>query len=289
MAFTDWLAMARASNLPTVVTNALVGAAVGGISLGALAGGGAACLMYVGGSWLNDAMDATRDAALAPGRPIPSGRVSRFRVTLLGVLALAAGLALAFATSLAAGVVASGLAVAILLYDALHHRTPAATLLMGACRTLVYVLTAVSAGGTDILQDPTLWIVGGGTGLMIVALTIAARGEHGSDRSTPVACAFVTLPVIVAAGALGVIVGPQSLTLLLAAGPFLLFAWSHLGAARFACAPSPNRRAAVMMWLASMALADATFLAILAEIEFAAIALVLFAATRGLHRLVSGT
>ena len=72
------LQLGRISNLPTVWSNVLVGALLGGATLDdarlplLMA---AMSLFYVGGMFLNDAFDRTFDARHRPERPIPSGQV----------------------------------------------------------------------------------------------------------------------------------------------------------------------------------------------------------------------
>ncbi len=78
----DYAELGRVSNLPTCVTNVLVGCAVGAgaASMPAwtvLAAIGGVGLLYVGGMALNDAVDAKIDRQERPNRPIPSGRISR--------------------------------------------------------------------------------------------------------------------------------------------------------------------------------------------------------------------
>src|SRR5687768_15020577 len=68
----------------------LSGAVFGANSLAVLLLCGSA--FYEGGMFLNDAFDAEIDAKQRPGRPIPSGQVSRSTVYLLGFGLLAAGL-----------------------------------------------------------------------------------------------------------------------------------------------------------------------------------------------------
>lgn len=132
-----YLSLARASNLPTVWTNAVAAWAVVGQQFHwwpliwlSLAGS----LLYAGGCTLNDAFDAKWDAERRPERPIPSDKLSAQEVWLVGLLELALGLAVLGKFGLA--VLASGglVVVAILLYDWLHKKSPWAVLLMAWCR-----------------------------------------------------------------------------------------------------------------------------------------------------------
>ncbi len=173
-----YLGLARASNLPTVWSNALaawalVGAAWDLSAVLWLAAAGS--LLYAGGCTLNDAFDAAWDRAHRPERPIPSGKLSAREVWLVGAGELLAGLAMLGRFGLAA--LGSGLLVlvAILLYDWLHKRTPWAVLLMGWCRFQWGCTAALAAGG--LVQEPrflayALYLFG-----YIVFVSLTARKE----------------------------------------------------------------------------------------------------------------
>lgn len=92
-----YLRLGRVSNLPTVWSNVLAGAALAGVIPGpgrlALLGL-AMTLFYVGGMFLNDAFDRAIDARERPERPIPAGLVSAREVFAIGFGLLGAGLGL---------------------------------------------------------------------------------------------------------------------------------------------------------------------------------------------------
>src|SRR5688500_12546618 len=93
-----YLLLARVSNLPTIWTNVTAAHVVVDASLGTLLTGIVSIsLFYTGGMFLNDAFDASFDAAARSDRPIPAGDVSRGRVFLIGALLLTAGEALLLA------------------------------------------------------------------------------------------------------------------------------------------------------------------------------------------------
>lgn len=103
--------------------------------------------LYAGGMVLNDVVDVTRDRALHPERPLPSGRVSpeaaaRFAMILLG---------LAIVSALVAGgptfVWAAAMAALIAAYDgAFKQNALAGSLAMAAVRGANLGLGAVAAG-----------------------------------------------------------------------------------------------------------------------------------------------
>ena len=153
-----WLELARISNLPTAWTNVLagwllVGGQVADTLLGWLLLG--ASLLYSGGMVLNDAADAAFDSEHKRERPIPSGRVTARAAWLGGGGMLLAG---GFLCSLLGG--ANGgltvlLILAILAYDLYHKPWAGAVLVMGLCRSLLY-LVAGSAVGV-----PSIHVAGG--------------------------------------------------------------------------------------------------------------------------------
>src|SRR4051812_40050202 len=91
------LRLGRASNVPTVWTNALAGFALAGTipaPAAVILLGCAVTLFYIGGMYLNDAFDATWDAAHRADRPIPAGHVRRGTVFVAGFAMLFAAIAL---------------------------------------------------------------------------------------------------------------------------------------------------------------------------------------------------
>jgi 4-hydroxybenzoate polyprenyltransferase len=88
------LKLGRVSNLPTVWTNVLAGAALADaglrtwrLSLVLLA----MSLFYVGGMFLNDYFDRAIDARERPERPIPARAISTSAVASIGLALLGAG------------------------------------------------------------------------------------------------------------------------------------------------------------------------------------------------------
>jgi len=214
MKLRTYVQLARASNLPTVVSNVLCG-----IALGAAHPRGAStlrivlamCLLYSAGMFLNDAFDRDFDRVHRPERPIPGGAIAPAEVFLAGGLLLASGVAL-LSFGVHGALVGVLLAAAIVVYDAWHKENRVAPLVMAACRALVYLAAAASAGG--VLRAPlvagaavlfvhvaalTWWAKLGGArvGLLIAgislvdALLIACTGRLGA-AAVAVACFFLT-------------------------------------------------------------------------------------------------
>lgn len=183
------LDLGRVSNLPTVWTNVLAGAALSGGPLTPaplVVLGVAASLLYLGGMFLNDAFDRDFDRRLRPERPIPRGRATPAHVFGAGFLLLAAGVMLIFvrarplAQSAAPGAsawapvaAAATLAALIVAYDAFHKATPLGVGLMGLCRAGLYVLAAAAIGSlTRGVALGALLLF-----LYVVGLSLVARRE----------------------------------------------------------------------------------------------------------------
>lgn len=172
-----WLRLGRVSNLPTVVSNALVGLLLMGAapSLAWALVFAAMVAFYVGGMFLNDAFDHHWDARFAPSRPIPRGEVSLRRVFVAGAALLALGLLLLTLRStdaLIGGALLSGL---IVLYDAWHKDNPLGPLLMGGCRVMVIVAAALSVSGA---LPASVWMTALALCAHLIGLTYAAKQEH---------------------------------------------------------------------------------------------------------------
>lgn len=182
----SYLELCRASNLPTVWTNVLAAVLLSGPWKGhfptvpALAAGLSLSLSYLGGMALNDVLDIEEDRVKKPFRPIPSGRITRAGATLFAAVLFGLGLVFLLPGSwlaLPAGVALIG---TVYLYDRLHRLSPATVLLMAACRSLVFVVAALSVSGTI---PRNVAIAAAVQFLYIVTLTVVARWEKATTRS----------------------------------------------------------------------------------------------------------
>lgn len=138
--------------------------------------------LYGGGIVFNDVFDAELDATERPERAIPSGRVTKTYATLLGILLFTIGIITAFWVNNTAGVIASGVAICALTYDAAaKHHVVFGPLAMGSCRGGNLIL------GASILPASLsgLWFLAIIPIIYIGAITLISRGEvHGGSKLT---------------------------------------------------------------------------------------------------------
>lgn len=207
------LELSRVSNLPTVWTNVLAAwiiasgprwqwtPALGWLLLGA-------SLIYSAGMILNDACDAAWDRDHRPERPIPSGRIALQVVWGIGLAWLLGGAAIMILLGGASWLMTLLLLAAIVAYDVYHKPWAGSVIVMGACRTLLYLAAGSAQFQTD---DPNLfaWVYGPSwefvaipgvlMGLYIVSLSLVARAETKGvvgQLLRYAALAFWALPIL---------------------------------------------------------------------------------------------
>ncbi len=279
------LRLGRVSNLPTVWTNVLAAAVLGATPLDAmtlLTIAVACSLSYVGGMFLNDAFDRDHDTRLRSERPIPSGQVSVAAVFAIGfaLLAAGAGLVIAVARETApAATAALGLAGTIVLYDAWHKGNPLGPALMGLCRVLVYVVTAVTLSG----RLPAA--VGGGAVVLwayLMGLTYVARQENLAMVRNLWPLVLLAAPFL--AGFPLLVAGPFEGLLYVGFLAWVVASLSHLGWHGRLDIPR-----AVVGLIAGISLLDATLIASRGRLGLACVAVLGFVLTRTLQRFIPGT
>ncbi len=290
MTLRPWLELARLPNAPTIVSNVLVGWAIGMHGEdGSASWAGAAptalamLLLYIGGMALNDVMDAEIDRAERPARPIPSGRISRFAAAAfvtgsftvaLTILATRSGMALAY------GFV---LMIAIILYNVLHARHGWSVLLMGLCRALVYVTAALAAGGQPDWRS--LALLAPALLLYVVLFSLIARGEAANQRRRFEEIIILAPMFVILFGEFVHTSAPPWLTIL-GRSAFLL--WT-LGIAVYLRSPQRDLGRAVGWWIAGISLLDLYHLTRLDEPAAAGIALACFLLTLAGQRWIAGS
>lgn len=176
-----WVELMRLSNLPTVWSNAVVGAAMG-VDAGVLpwraiaATAASASLLYTGGMVLNDLLDADVDKTERPGRPIPSGRITKASAGSFAGMLFLAGIAVIWTASPLAVLVASLLVGLIVLYNLTHRLSVLSVAFMGLCRGMIYVLgAAVACGAFPVRVVAPAAVLAGYT----IMISLMARKEAG--------------------------------------------------------------------------------------------------------------
>jgi len=141
---------------------------------------GASMAIYAAGIALNDVCDYEIDRVERPGRPLPSGAVSRRFAAILGGTLLALGTALAVLSRSAVSLgVALALAACVLGYDVGLKRTVLGPEVMGACRGLNLLLGMSQA---EQFGGPTAWLFAGSVALFVAGLTWISRFEAETGR-----------------------------------------------------------------------------------------------------------
>lgn len=252
MAIKPYLQLVRLPNVFTAAADSLAGWLLVGGALGAperwLPLTLASMAIYAAGIALNDVFDYAVDLRERPGRPLPSGKVSRRFAAGLGGLLIAAGPLLAAASGSRTSVlVGLGLAATVLGYDLGLKRTILGPFVMGLCRGLNLLL---GMSHEPALGGPAGWLVAGSITIFVAGITWISRSETESGL-TP---GFYGGMVLENAGILGLvgaalwprgfpspvtdrpIVAPEGLLVI------LLVAWLvNLASARVVREPVPAR------------------------------------------------
>lgn len=172
--------------------------------------------LYGGGIVFNDVFDAKLDATERPERAIPSGRISKTQASLLGILLFIIGIMSAFWVNTTAGLMASGITICALIYDAAaKHHVVFGPLVMGSCRGGNLLL------GASLLPASLagLWFLAVLPIIYIGAITLISQGEvHGGSKATGYAATAAVVIITFALLLLFLIPGYE----LVAATPFAL-------------------------------------------------------------------
>lgn len=292
-----WLELIRAGNLPTTLSNALVGWAIATsappdrrFALAAVA----VAALYAAGMIFNDVCDEAIDRRERPHRPLPSGRVATARA-LAAFVALSVLALLLLGLASHAAIAAAGVLLAlIVLYDLWHARSALSVLLMAACRAMVYVVVGCAApvpGGWPLPVATTVALSAALAGY-VVALSVVARLEMSTDathggwrRAAPLLLPFIPLLAMVAVHPGNSATGAWWPVMVAA---LAMTTWIARGSLH-ALARPPRRGAAVAVWIAGISLVDAFFLTLLGRPWLAVAALGCWALTVAAQRRLSAT
>lgn len=194
--------------------------------------------LYCAGMVLNDVWDVEQDRRERPWRPIAAGRISVERGRAVGLWLLLTGVVLGWiaggwaaslgASPLRAGLLATGLALCVLLYDGWLKRTPAGPLAMGACR-LGNVLLGMSVVASPA-SPPAFagwgldqWLAAAGLGVYVTGITWFGRTEAAaSSRLRLAAATLIMLSGIAMLGLIHRYLPPGAPRTLAHEGPWLL-------------------------------------------------------------------
>jgi 4-hydroxybenzoate polyprenyltransferase len=152
----------------------------------------ASSCLYLAGMVFNDVFDREIDAQERPERPIPSGRISWFAATRLGLFLMMAGIGAANVAGRQSLYITLGIAAGVFAYDVILKKTPLGPLAMGCCR-LLNVMLGASAGeefGLFLWSPPQL-MVAAWLGVYIVGVTWFARQEASTSSRWQLVCATV--------------------------------------------------------------------------------------------------
>ncbi len=155
--------------------------------------------LYGGGIVFNDVFDAEIDAKERPNRPIPSGKASYWKATLLGSLLLTLGVLAAVQVSWLSGTLAFSIAAAAMIYNAYSKHHPVfGPLNMGICRggNLLLGVSVVSS------KIPEYWFLALLPIIYIAAITTLSRNEVNGGDSNNSVIALLLISIVIA-GLLG--------------------------------------------------------------------------------------
>ncbi|MCE9619518.1 MAG: UbiA family prenyltransferase [Planctomycetes bacterium] len=302
-----FLKLFRISNVPTVVTNSLVGASIAAamepgtfpnlahlaaVTLGVL-------MIYIAGMAINDYLDQVVDARERPDRPIPSAQISSNTALFIGVGLLAMGM---FACTLMLPVMVPWvllLGSAVLAYNMLHLAKFSGPLLMGVCRGLVPVITAIALAPNQSPDWTILVFFAMPLGLATGGISLAARNEMSRNDGRPAwrrnlrtmgATAFIAVAAVAPLGAIAMRVLPPMDTFMAATYLVSLALTGfaiYRGLVRIVRPKATH--AGVMHWIAALSLMDAANLCILNQPGLAYAAIGCFILTTLMQRRIAGS
>lgn len=136
--------------------------------------------LYAGGVAFNDIADAELDAIERPERPIPSGRASKSKATVMSLALLAVGVLAAAQVNWTSAAIALVVAVLAVTYDYWgKHQRIIGPINMGLCRS-GNLLLGISVA-PEVLEK--IWPIALIPLVYVAAITMISRGEvHGKNR-----------------------------------------------------------------------------------------------------------
>lgn len=137
--------------------------------------------LYAGGVAFNDIADAELDTIERPERPIPSGRASKSKATMMSLTLLLFGVLAAAQVNFIAAIIATAVAVLAVVYDYWgKHQRIIGPINMGLCRS-GNLLLGISVA-PEVLEK--IWPIAVIPLIYVAAITMISRGEvHGKNRN----------------------------------------------------------------------------------------------------------
>ncbi len=198
------LATSRVANIPSVVSNVSLGAALaasGGsadadLVLKWVALSVAGILLYVSGNFLNDWMDRQWDAIHRPERALPAGIFKDGHYLATAVTSALGGVLIAAAAGPAAVMAALGILVFIVIYTRWHKSSSWAVIPMGLCRALLIVLGAAGVAGNGF----PVWVAPHALALLIYIAALSLSARYETSANPPPAALFCSRFLLISAG-----------------------------------------------------------------------------------------
>ena len=293
-----WIKLLRLSNMPTIISNSMVGLGLGmvahsqqwedkivaprfiALKMAFIISFSLLCA-YFGGLVLNDAVDVKHDKQYRPERPIPSGIISKRKAWIVGTSLLSFALLLSLFTQVQAAIFMVLLIGCIFADTFLHRFLLLALLFMSLCRGLVFVV-AFSAFDVEFQTEP-LFCFSIGIAWYTLVLTLIARIEPSNNTSTKWMVLLFLPSAIVPA-----IFYSTDLQMIYIFGSLLVFIlW--MAFTFFLFAINTTKVNGIHAILAGFCFLDCLYLSILGEIHLAIISGICFLFTIASQRKIIGT
>jgi hypothetical protein len=276
-----YLAMARISNTPTVVSNVLVGAAIAGNFTNRTVFELAIALVcfYTAGMFLNDLCDYEIDRKQRADRPLVTGLIAKSEAWVVTLALFAVGLLILAALgtpTLIGGLVLTAL---IVLYDTWHKGNAISPLIMGANRFMVYVIAYLAFQPVltpDILIPAALLL------LYICGITFVAKFEAYENPAIKYQPLLALLLPAIVYGVHALQVNLAALLLVVGFAAWVLWSVQYIYRMK-------KIKRAVSFLLAGISLLDALVLAVIGWWAGAIVAVLCFALTLFFQKYVRGT
>ncbi len=194
-----YLTLFRISNLPTILSNVLVGITLSRVythSFTLWQVFFSCAAFYTAGMVFNDIFDYRWDKKHRPERPLVVGYISKIHALVTGISLIVFALICLIIVHLSAFWSGLVLLFFIMLYNLRHKENPASPVIMGLCRAMVYIIALIAfAPGAKI---SIVWIPATLLMCYLVGLTHIASHEHQRKKISQSSALLLYLPVVYA-------------------------------------------------------------------------------------------